>query len=125
MTEKIHSTAGYFLAGLAIGSLVGIVFAPKSGEGTREFLSKKVKDGSKNAQKKARELRERADDLVDRGKELVNETKEQIAAELEEAASADLPEKVKARAKGVENRVPPQPRKVEIKTVPLVKQVGA
>ena len=23
MTEKIHSTAGYFLAGLAIGSLVG------------------------------------------------------------------------------------------------------
>jgi ABC-type nitrate/sulfonate/bicarbonate transport system permease component len=24
MTEKIHSTAGYFLAGLAIGSLVGI-----------------------------------------------------------------------------------------------------
>jgi gas vesicle protein len=45
MTEKIHSAAGYFLAGLAIGSLVGIVFAPKSSEGTREFLSKKVKEG--------------------------------------------------------------------------------
>ena len=101
MTEEIHSTAGYFLAGLAIGSLVGIVFAPKSGGGTREFLSKKVKEGSKHAQKKARELRERAEDLVDRGKELVNQTKEQIAAELEEAALADLPEKAKAKAKGV------------------------
>jgi gas vesicle protein len=101
MTEKIHSTTGYFLAGLAIGSLVGIVFAPKSGEGTREFLSKKVKEGSKPARKKARELRERAEDLVDRGKELVNQKDEQIAAELGEATKADLPEKAKARAKGV------------------------
>jgi gas vesicle protein len=101
MTERIHSTAGYFLAGLAIGSLVGIVFAPKSGEGTREYLSKKVKEGSKHARKKARELRDRADDLVERGKELVNQDKEQFAAELDEATKADLPEKVKARAKGV------------------------
>jgi gas vesicle protein len=101
MTENIHSTAGYFLAGLAIGSLVGIVFAPKSGEGTREFVSKKVKEGSKHARKKARELRERAEDLVDRGKELVNQKNEQIAAELDEATKADLPEKARARAKGV------------------------
>jgi gas vesicle protein len=99
MTEKIHSTAGYFLAGLAIGSLVGIIFAPKSGEGTREFLSNKVKEGSKHARKKARALRERAEDLVDPGKELVNQKNEQIAAELDEATKAHLPEK--AKAKGV------------------------
>ena len=97
MTERIHSTAGYFLAGLAIGSLVGIVFAPKSGEGTREFLSKKVKEGSKHARKKARELRERAEDLVDRGKELVNETKDQIATGLDEANKVYPPEKSKAK----------------------------
>ena len=34
MTERIDSNAGYFLAGLTIGSLIGIFFAPKSGEGT-------------------------------------------------------------------------------------------
>jgi gas vesicle protein len=101
MTEKRHSTAGYFLAGLAIGSLVGIVFAPKSGEGTREFLSKKVKEGGKHARKKARELRERADDLVERGKDLVNQTKEQIATGLDEADKASLPEKSKAKSKTV------------------------
>ena len=101
MTEKLHSTAGYFLAGLAIGSLVGIVFAPKSGEGTREYLSKKAKEGSKHARKKARELRERAEDLVDRGKELVNQTKEQIVTGLDEADKAYPPEKSKAKAKGV------------------------
>jgi gas vesicle protein len=101
MTENIHSTAGYFLAGLAIGSLVGIVFAPKSGEGTREFLSKKVKEGSKHARKKARELRERADDLVDRGKELVNQTKEQIGTGLDGADADRPPLHSKAKAKGV------------------------
>ena len=101
MTEKIQSTAGYFLAGLAIGSLVGIVFAPKSGEGTREYLSKKLKEGSKHARKKAREVRERADYLVERGKELVNQTKEQIATGLDEADQAYALEKSKAKAKGV------------------------
>jgi gas vesicle protein len=101
MTEKIQSTAGYFLAGLAIGSLVGIVFAPKSGEGTREYLSKKLKEGSKHARKKAREVREGADYLVERGKELVNQTKEQIATGLDEADKAYPLEKAKAKGKGV------------------------
>ena len=78
---------------------MGIVFAPKSGEGTREFLSKKVTEGSKHARKKWRKLGEHAEDVVERGKELVNQTKEQIAAELDEATEADLP--AKAKAKGV------------------------
>jgi len=97
MTEKIDSNVGYFMAGLAIGSLVGIFFAPKSGQGTREYLSQKVKEGSKHARKKARELSERADDLVERGKELVNRKKEQIATEFEDASKTDLPEKSKAK----------------------------
>jgi gas vesicle protein len=101
MTEKSHSTAGYFLAGLAIGSLVGIVFAPKPGEGTPEYPSKKAREGSNLARKTARELRERADDLIEGGKELVNQTKEQIATGLDEADEASLPEKSKSKAKGV------------------------
>ena len=97
MTEKIDSTVAYFFAGLAIGSLVGILFAPKSGEGTREYLSQKVNEGSTRARKKAQELSERADDLVDRGKELVNRKKEQIATELDDASTAHLTEKSKAK----------------------------
>ena len=96
MTDKIDSTAVYFLAGLTIGSLVGIFFAPKSGEGTRDYLSKKVTEGNKRARKKARELRERAEDFVERGKEAVNQNKEQIAAGLDEASNAG-PEKSKAK----------------------------
>jgi gas vesicle protein len=97
MTEKFDSNVGYFLTGLAVGSLISFFFAPKSGEGTRTYLSKKVQEGSKQARKKSQELRARAEDLVDSGKELVNETKEQIAAKLEEVGEDHPPEKSKAK----------------------------
>jgi len=97
MAETIDSKLSYFLLGLGVGSLIGILFSPKSGEGTRDYLSQKINEGSKHARKKARELRERAEDLLERGKEMVNQTKEQIAAELDEAGKADLPEKSKAK----------------------------
>jgi len=97
MTEKIDSTAGYFLAGLAVGSLISILFAPKSGEGARQFLSKTAKEGGKHARKKSRELRERAEDFVESGKELVNQKREEITAKLDEAREDYLPEKSKAK----------------------------
>jgi gas vesicle protein len=80
MAEKTNSKVSYFLVGLGIGSLLGILFAPKSGEETREYLSQKAKEGSEYAQKKARELMERTEDLVERGTEVLTEKKEQITA---------------------------------------------
>jgi len=97
MAERIESKVTYFLLGLGVGSLIGILFSPKSGEGARDYLSQKLKEGRKHARKEERKLRERAEDLVERGKEMVNQKKEQIAAELDEAGKADLPEKSKAK----------------------------
>jgi gas vesicle protein len=97
MNEKIDSNAGYFIAGLFIGAAISMFVAPKSGEETRKYLSKKLNAGKKHARKKARELSERADDLVEHGKEMVNETKEQIAAGLDEMGKPNPPEKSKAK----------------------------
>lgn len=72
MDEKIASSGRYFLAGLTIGWLIGIFFAPKSGVETRDYSSKKINRGHRHARKKARELRERAEDLIHRGKEMVD-----------------------------------------------------
>jgi gas vesicle protein len=80
-----------------VGALVSLFFAPKSGEGTRKYLSKKLNEGTKHARRKARELSERADDLVERGKEMVNETKEQIAEGLDAIGKPNPPEKSKAQ----------------------------
>ena len=60
------SKVSFFLVGLGIGALVGILFAPKSGEETREYLSAKADEGREYAQRKARALQrdEEPQDLV-------------------------------------------------------------
>ena len=59
MSENSSSKFSYFLVGLGLGALLGILFAPKSGEETREYLLDKANEGRDYAQRKARELRER------------------------------------------------------------------
>ena len=38
MADNVGSKVSYFLVGLGVGALVGVLFAPKSGEDTREYL---------------------------------------------------------------------------------------
>jgi gas vesicle protein len=83
MGENSGSKLSFFLVGLGLGSLLGLLFAPKSGEETRDYLSTKADEGRDYAQKKARELRERADDLLQRGKEVVGRQKEAISSAVE------------------------------------------
>jgi gas vesicle protein len=97
MTEKINSKVSYFLVGLGVGSLIGILFAPKSGEETREYLSQKVNEGREQAQMKARELRVRAEDLVERGKEVFSQEKGRIAEAVQEGRETYQREKSKAK----------------------------
>jgi gas vesicle protein len=92
MADNVGSKVTYFLVGLGVGALVGILFAPKSGEDTREFLAKKADEGKDFAQKKARELRERADELIERGKEVAVRKKDSISAAVEAGREAYLRE---------------------------------
>jgi gas vesicle protein len=80
MSDNVGSRVSIFLVGLGIGALIGILFAPKSGEETREYLSNKADEGREYAQKKARELRERAEDLIERSKEVMSRQKEAISS---------------------------------------------
>ena len=88
MADNVGSKVTYFLVGLGVGALVGILFTPKSGEETREFLSKKADEGKDFAQRKARELRERADELIERGKDAAVKGKDSLSAAVEGAREA-------------------------------------
>jgi gas vesicle protein len=79
MADNVGSKVSFFLVGLGIGALMGILFAPKSGEETREYLTSKADEGRDYAQKKARELRERAEDLIERSKEIMARQKDAIS----------------------------------------------
>jgi gas vesicle protein len=81
--ENGGSKVSVFLIGLGIGALVGILFAPKSGEDTREFLASKADEGRDYAQRKARELRERAEDLLERSKEIMDRQKDALTEAVE------------------------------------------
>lgn len=97
MAENVGSKISYFVVGLGVGALIGILFAPKSGEETREYLSKKTEEGREYAQRKARELRERAEDLIERSKEVATRQKESVSAAVEAGREAYQREKAKAQ----------------------------
>jgi gas vesicle protein len=96
MSDNVGSKISFFLVGLGIGALVGILFAPKSGEETREFLNDKADEGREYAQRKARELRERAEDLIERSKEIMARQKDSFGAAVD--AGKDAYQKEKSRA---------------------------
>lgn len=95
MADNTGARISYFLVGLGIGAVIGVLFAPKSGEETREYLAQKADEGKQYAQRKARELRDRAEDLVERGKQAASRQRESIASAVDAGREAYLREKSK------------------------------
>lgn len=63
----------WFLAGLGVGALVGILYAPKSGREMREDLANSAREGSEYLRNRTKQAAEQMGDLVDRGREQVNQ----------------------------------------------------
>jgi gas vesicle protein len=87
----------FFLAGMGIGAVVALLFAPRSGKETREYLTHKAEEGKDYVQQKSRELKKQAEETVDRAKDLVQKQKEQLSAALDAGKQAYHEEKNKAR----------------------------
>jgi gas vesicle protein len=97
MAEYLVPKRNYFLVGVGIGSLMGILFAPKSGEETRKYMAKKAREGSELARKKTREMRVRVEENVERGKEIINQTEGQIAMAIDAGIETYNREKSRAQ----------------------------
>jgi len=95
MAQNMIPKGNYFLAGLGIGALIGVLYAPKSGEETREYIAMKTKEGNELARKKVRELWDRVEETVERGKEMISQTEEQIATAIDAGRETYRPEKSK------------------------------
>ncbi len=66
----------WFLAGLGIGAIVGVLYAPKSGTETREAIRRSAEEGRDFMVTRARQAREQANDWVDRGREVLDQQKQ-------------------------------------------------
>jgi len=78
----------WFLAGLGLGGLVGVLYAPRSGSETREELRTRAEQGRDYMRTRAREAREQATDWVDRGRDVVTQQKDQFRAAYEAGRQA-------------------------------------
>jgi len=70
--SKIQGLA-WFLAGLGVGALVGILYAPKSGRETREDLASGAREGTDYLRNRTRQAAEEVSALVDKSKEQMGE----------------------------------------------------
>src|SRR6187402_1510101 len=86
--ESSSSGFSWFLAGLGLGALVGVLYAPKSGRETREDIAAGARESGEYLKQRGREAadqvgtlvdrgRQRADEYVDLGKDYVNRGKSQ------------------------------------------------
>jgi gas vesicle protein len=79
--------ANFFL-GLGIGVGVGLLFAPKSGEETRDILMNKADEGKEYLKNQASGLRESAGGMVDKGRDVINRQKDTLNEAIEAGKQA-------------------------------------
>jgi gas vesicle protein len=88
MADEGGGKFSYFLAGMGIGAVIGILFAPRSGEETRNLLQSRAEEGRDYLNKRSQELREQADDLVDRGRKAVARQRENVTSAVDAGRQA-------------------------------------
>ena len=88
MSENTSNSFLWFLAGLGIGAIAGVLYAPRSGDETRQALRSRAEEGREFVRERARQAREQATGWADRGREVLNQQKEQFRSAYEAGRQA-------------------------------------
>lgn len=88
MSDRDGNSFVWFLAGLGLGALAGVLYAPRSGAETREALRARAEEGKEYVRSRAREARDQAQGWADRGRDAVNQQKDQFRAAYEAGRQA-------------------------------------
>ena len=78
----------YFFLGLGLGVAVGVLFAPKSGEETRDLIKAKTGEGADFVKRRSSDLRDAATDALERGKDSLRKQKDNLSAAIEAGKQA-------------------------------------
>jgi gas vesicle protein len=88
MADRDGSGFLWFLAGLGVGAVVGVLYAPRSGDEMRDVIRSKAQEGGERARQQARRVREQAGDWMDRGTDMLNQQKERFRSAYEAGRQA-------------------------------------
>jgi gas vesicle protein len=87
-TMDDDSKLSYFFLGLGLGVAAGVLFAPKSGSETREFIKAKANESADYVKRRSETLKETAAETIDRGKDTLRRHKENLNAAVEAGKQA-------------------------------------
>lgn len=88
MSNNNNGYFGVFVAGVALGAIAGLLFAPRSGKETREYIGRKAEEGSDFVTAKGKELRRQAEEIVDKGRKTAERLADRSKAFAERVARA-------------------------------------
>jgi gas vesicle protein len=88
MADRDSNSFLWFLAGLGVGAVVGVLYAPRSGDEMRDVIRSKAEESTERARQTARRAREQANDWVDRGSDAINQQKERFRSAYEAGRQA-------------------------------------
>ena len=78
----------FFFLGIGVGVAVGMLFAPKSGDETRDLLLSKADEGKEYIRRRSEDLRDSASDLVDRGRTVVAQKRDHLTSAVDAGKQA-------------------------------------
>jgi gas vesicle protein len=88
MSDSNGNSFLWFLAGLGVGVAAGVLYAPRSGDETRQALRARAEDSREFVRDRARQARDQATSWADRGREVLNQQKEQFRSAYEAGRQA-------------------------------------
>ena len=71
--SNLGSNMAWFLTGAFIGAAVAVLYAPKSGKETRQYLADKVQQSKEAESDTSSSIVEASKDMFDRGRQLVDD----------------------------------------------------
>jgi gas vesicle protein len=74
--ESNSSKVVWFMAGIAVGASVALLFAPASGEQTRRKIVKRTQQSKDALAESGREMLERGKEMYERGRKLADDAAE-------------------------------------------------
>ena len=77
-----------FLLGLGVGVAIGMLFAPKSGQETRQLIREKAGEGGEYLKQRGAEIKETAAGWVDKGKDALGRQKDNLSEAVEAGKQA-------------------------------------
>ena len=77
-----------FLLGVGVGAGLGLLFAPNTGQQTRDLLKGKADEGREYLKRRGYELRDSASEMIERGKEVLGRQKDTLAEAVEAGRQA-------------------------------------